>query len=231
MDRWGIPLLGILSLAALCWYCVEHEPHLIEQDLMARSTAALQAGNIPVEGLRIQGQTAYLKGAQGSLIVSDDARQRIEAVWGVTDVIVETTQAIAPKPVVIVSPQASQLESDLTQFLAGKTIRFAPASDILLPDGRLILDKIAQILSAGGDIPVEISGHTDADGDPKLNLELSKRRAAAVKRYLVSKGIADSRLSDAGFGSNKPVADNSTPDGKARNRRIEFHVAAGGKPQ
>lgn len=224
MDRWGIPVLGMLALAALCWYCIQHEPHLIEEDLLTRSTAALQAGNIPAAGLTIREQTAYLKGPQGSLIVSDDARRRVEAVWGISEVIVEPTKEVAAPPVVILSPQANQLETDLNSFLAGKTIRFAPASDVLLPDGRLILDKVAQLLTAGGDIPVEIAGHTDNEGDAKRNLELSKRRAAAVKQYLVSKGIAARRLSDVGFGSSKPIADNSTPDGKTRNRRIEFHL-------
>ena len=215
--------MGLLALAALCWYCVLHEPHLIEEDLLTRSAAALQAANIPIDGLSIQGQTAILKGPHGSLLVSDDARQRVEAVWGVTEVMVQPTRDVAPPMQATLSPQASQLESDLSTFLAGKTIRFSLASDIILPDGRVILDNIANILNTGGAIPVEISGHTDADGDSKLNLDLSKRRAAAVKRYLISKRIAAARLTDTGFGSTKPIADNTTPEGKARNRRIEFH--------
>jgi outer membrane protein OmpA-like peptidoglycan-associated protein len=227
MDRWGIPLLGIITLTALCWYCVQHEPHQIEQDLLTRSAAALAAGNIPADGLSIQGQTAYLRGPRGSAIVSDDARQRVEAVWGVTDVIVEPTTQSAPQrpPANAAPPQAVKLEADLKAFLDGKTIRFAPASDVLLPDGRLILDKIAQILLSSGAVePVEISGHTDADGDAERNLDLSKRRAAAVKRYLVSKGVPAARLFDQGFGAAKPIADNATAEGRARNRRIEFHV-------
>jgi outer membrane protein OmpA-like peptidoglycan-associated protein len=224
MDRWGIPLLGMIALAALCWYCIQHEPHLIEQDLLARSTAALQAGNIPPQGLSVREQTAYLKGPQGSLIVSEDARQRVEAVWGVTEVVVQPTQEAPPPSAVIISPPPSQLDTELNAFLAGKTIRFAPASDILLPDGRQILDKVAELLAAGGQLPVEISGHTDNEGDARRNLDLSKRRAAAVKRYLVSKGVAASRLTDVGFGSGRPVADNATAEGKASNRRIEFKV-------
>ena len=223
MDRWGIPVLGLMALAALCCYCVLHEPQKIEEDLLTRSTAALQAGNIPIEGLSVWQQTAFLKGQRGSLIVSDDARHRVQGVWGVTDVIVQPTQQDAPPPPLILSPQASQLEVDLSTFVAGKNIRFAPASDIILPDGRAILDNIVMILANGGNIPVEISGYTDTDGDPKLNLDLSRRRATAVKRYLVSRGISAARLSDTGFGSAKPIASNDTPEGKARNRRIEFH--------
>jgi outer membrane protein OmpA-like peptidoglycan-associated protein len=226
MDRWGIPLLGLLALATLCWYCIRHEPHTIEQDLLERSVASLQAGNIPVEGLSIHEQTATLTGPRGSLIVSDDARRRVAAVWGVTEVIVQPTAEIAPPPPVILSPQATQLEVDLTAFLEGKNIRFAPSQDVILPDGKQLLDSLAKILAAAPQVPVSISGHTDADGDENLNLQLSKRRAAAVKRYLVSKGIAAGRLSESGYGSSKPVADNRTPEGRARNRRIEFHAQA-----
>jgi outer membrane protein OmpA-like peptidoglycan-associated protein len=224
MDRWGIPLVGLVALATLCWYCIQHEPHLIEEDLLTRSSAALQAGNIPLEGLRIEEQTAILTGPEGSLIVSEDAQKRVAAVWGITDVVVKTTGAVAPPPKVILSPQASQLEADLTQYLRGKTIRFAPASDIILPDGKRILDSVAKILSGSAAIPVEISGYTDSDGDPKLNLDLSKRRAAAVKRYLMTQGIAAGRMTDMGYGAANPIADNTTPEGKARNRRIEFHA-------
>lgn len=224
MDRWGIPLIGLLGLATLCWYCVQHEPHMIEEDLLTRSSESLQAANIPPAGLSFDGQVATLAGARGSLIVSDDAKRRVESVWGVSGVLVKPTSEVAPAPAVILSPQGSRLEVDLTRFLEGKNVRFATASDVILPDGRLLLDNVARILKTAPNIPVEISGHTDNEGDTRLNLDLSRRRAAAVKRYLISKGIAAPRLTDIGHGSDKPVADNATPEGKTRNRRIEFHA-------
>ena len=224
MDRWGIPLIGLLGLATLCWYCVQHEPHMIEEDLLTRSSESLQAANIPSTGLSFDGQIATLAGPRGSLIVSDDAKRRVESVWGVSEVLVKPTSEVAPPPAVILSPQGSRLEVDLTRFLEGKNVRFATASDVILPDGRLLLDNVARILKTAPTIPVEISGHTDNEGDTRLNLDLSRRRAAAVKRYLIAKGIAAPRLTDIGHGSDKPVADNATPEGKTRNRRIEFHA-------
>lgn len=70
---------------------------------------------------------------------------------------------------------------------------------------------------------VKIVGHTDSQGNPQKNQDLSLQRAEAVKQYLTTKGIAPTRLSTAGLGSTKPVADNATEDGR-KEPRIEFDV-------
>jgi OmpA-OmpF porin, OOP family len=67
-----------------------------------------------------------------------------------------------------------------------------------------------------------LEGHTDANGKPAHNLALSKRRAEAVKAYLVAHGIATARLSTMGYGQSRPIADNGTADGRAQNRRVVF---------
>ncbi len=247
MDRWGIPLAGLLSFCLLCGFCVQQQPREIEQDLTARSVAALQAAGIeiPPYGLKIDGQTATLSGPAGSPIVSEEARLRVEAVWGVTDVVINAREVSQPPPPVDAAaaavtaaatnkpaipggastpPFAEKLEADLNQLMDGKSIRFSGNTDVLLPDGRRILDDVAKILAATPTVPVEISGHTDSDGDAQRNVSLSKRRAAAVKRYLVNRGVANGRLSSTGFGAAKPIAPNDNPEGKARNRRIEFHI-------
>jgi outer membrane protein OmpA-like peptidoglycan-associated protein len=75
------------------------------------------------------------------------------------------------------------------------------------------------------DIKITIEGHTDATGKPDKNQTLSECRANAVKTYLVSKKVAGERLSTSGFGQDKPIADNTTKEGKAKNRRVEFKVS------
>lgn len=79
------------------------------------------------------------------------------------------------------------------------------------------------MLKQHSDLRLSIEGHTDADGVAGYNQDLSERRAASVRQFLVEKhGIDGSRLETAGFGASKPVADNSTPEGKQQNRRVEL---------
>jgi outer membrane protein OmpA-like peptidoglycan-associated protein len=74
------------------------------------------------------------------------------------------------------------------------------------------------------EMKIEISGHTDSEGDDATNLELSKNRAEAVKQYLISKGINGARVSTIGYGETKPVASNASSDGRAKNRRTEIRI-------
>ena len=102
-------------------------------------------------------------------------------------------------------------------------ILFDVNSDKIKPTSYGTLKEIATILSENADVKVKILGHTDTDGDDAKNLELSKRRAAAVKTALSKEfNIDESRLDTDGMGETKPVADNNTPEGKASNRRVEF---------
>ena len=71
---------------------------------------------------------------------------------------------------------------------------------------------------------IEISGHTDKTGSEVINAKLSTDRARAVVEYLIQKGIDKSRLTYQGLGSTMPIADNATPEGRAKNRRVEFKI-------
>ena len=85
-----------------------------------------------------------------------------------------------------------------------------------------ILDKIALVLKKYKKYSVVIEGHTDSTGDENYNLELSKKRAEAVGKYLIAKGIEPKRLSYKGYGSKYPIDSNETAEGRSRNRRVEF---------
>jgi outer membrane protein OmpA-like peptidoglycan-associated protein len=71
-------------------------------------------------------------------------------------------------------------------------------------------------------VRIEVAGHTDSAGKQAYNLDLSKRRASSVRNYLVSRGIAGSRIEVKGYGPAHPVADNATAEGRAKNRRVEL---------
>lgn len=107
---------------------------------------------------------------------------------------------------------------------AARSILFDVSSDNIKTSSYPALDNLAEILEEESDIKLEIEGHTDNTGSVRLNQVLSGRRALAIKTYLVKKGIAQERLSAAGYGSEKPIADNNTEKGRAKNRRVEFKV-------
>ena len=92
------------------------------------------------------------------------------------------------------------------------------------PDARPVLDEAVRMLKERGEVSVIVEGHTDSVGSNAYNMKLSKRRADAVKRYLVEHGIAASRITTEGFGERQPVASNATAEGRAQNRRVELNV-------
>jgi outer membrane protein OmpA-like peptidoglycan-associated protein len=120
------------------------------------------------------------------------------------------------------TPDFSQTITSTGKFVT-HGILFDTDSDRIKPESAAVIQSIARGLEANPDLKVEIDGHSDSTGIAQHNMDLSKRRAEAVKTVLVSQfGIDASRLTTAGFGSSKPVAPNTTPDGKAQNRRVEF---------
>ena len=104
-------------------------------------------------------------------------------------------------------------------------ILFDSGSDKLKKESYEFLDKMAKVLQDDSSIRLNIIGHTDSDGDDVKNMTLSKSRAAAVMNYFIdSKGLNKSRFMYQGRGENEPVADNTSAEGKAQNRRVEFQT-------
>lgn len=98
---------------------------------------------------------------------------------------------------------------------------FPVNKDKLLPESTSELKRVAKIISANN-LKVEISGHTDNSGTEEYNQELSEKRAKAVRDYLISLGVSKELMTIIGYGATKPIADNETEEGKARNRRVEL---------
>lgn len=111
----------------------------------------------------------------------------------------------------------------------GQTIRlsniyFDTDKSALLPTSTDQLENLLELLRQNPDMEIQIIGHTDAVGTADYNQDLSERRAAAVSQYLRDNGISANRLSSLGFGNKRPIASNTTEDGRKKNRRVEFKV-------
>lgn len=101
-------------------------------------------------------------------------------------------------------------------------IRFDVGKTTLRPESMGIINTIAEMMEEHPELKFSVEGHTDSDGDMDANQKLSEGRAEAVKDKLVSMGISSGRLTTKGFGESNPIATNSTAEGKANNRRVEF---------
>ena len=104
------------------------------------------------------------------------------------------------------------------------TISFGSGAATLTPQSFALLDQVADIVGRCPDLQIRIAGHTDSVGDAASNQRLSDRRAAAVRDYLLARGVGQGRMTSQGFGEADPIADNATPEGRTKNRRIEFSV-------
>ena len=102
-------------------------------------------------------------------------------------------------------------------------VNFQTGRSVLTVTSYAVLDQVAGSLVANPEIRIEIAGYTDATGAPRTNLRLSMARAAAVRAYLARKGVSPVRMQARGYGASNYVATNSTPDGRAQNRRVELH--------
>ena len=118
---------------------------------------------------------------------------------------------------------AARVENN--QIIITQQVKFKTGSATILPESDTILEAVQKIMEEHPEIKkVRIEGHTDNRGGAAYNNGLSKRRAAAVVKWLTSHGIDKSRLTSQGFGFQKPIATNKTEEGRQENRRVELHI-------
>lgn len=136
--------------------------------------------------------------------------------------------------------RAAQAAADLAAFASVKqeprgmvitlsgSVLFASNHAELLPTAQVKLNEVALALTRQDvESKIVVEGHTDSQGQPEYNQDLSQRRAQSVRDYLVSRGIAADRVTAQGFGLTRPIADNTSPEGRANNRRVEIVVQPG----
>lgn len=179
-----------------------HLDHLIDAQLKQ-----ITHGELRVEGTQVNVRGEVANEVQRQQIVSDMST-RLNPTY-----IIRNGLHVATKDQTVID-----------DALANRNIEFESSSANLTPSGKAILDVIAAAMLKLEDKHVDITGYTDNSGLRSININLSLARAESVKEYLGSKGVKPERCNTYGVGPDRPIASNSTAEGRSRNRRIEFRV-------
>lgn len=178
------------------------------QKLISPNLKLISKGELKIDGTNITVRGEVSNEAQRQQIASDIAT------------------SLNPSYTVNNGLRVSAVEQNLLdETLAKRIIEFDSGKATLTPSGQGILDDMAAALQKVKGKKVEVIGHTDNVGLRDSNLALSQARAEAVRTYLAGKGISQDMVMVSGQGPDRPVAENSTAEGRSRNRRIEFRVA------
>lgn len=121
----------------------------------------------------------------------------------------------------VITADAMAAAIDKAGFVA-LDIHFATGKADILPESRPLIDEIVKMLSKHSSLRVGVEGHTDSSGSPATNKALSEARASSVVNAIAAAGVARNRLDPVGIGQDRPVADNRTEEGRAKNRRVEI---------
>jgi outer membrane protein OmpA-like peptidoglycan-associated protein len=144
------------------------------------------------------------------------------AEWATVGIGIKYDFRKPPAPPVMVCPECVCPKCPVTKKILLRSINFDFDKADIRPDSEPILDEAIRVIGEqDGDFAVVLEGHTDSIGTMGYNQELSERRAESVRRYMVDHGVPTEKIRSVGYGETRPVADNSTPEGRAQNRRVE----------
>ncbi|MBY0506986.1 MAG: OmpA family protein [Bryobacteraceae bacterium] len=205
---------SLLGLLFLVWNCVSSHSGIIASTVKASTEASLQAA--PVAGVKVgvDGREVVLTG----LVPTEEAKTKA----GIAALATPGVRTVDNQ--LLVGVEAHVLQPVLTKILLEKKIEFETGKNVLLPSSTPVLDEVLKVLNQAPNLAINIAGHTDNVGLPDANRTLSAARAEAVVDWLSGHGIAKDRMSASGFGPDKPIANNATPEGRGQNRRVEITV-------
>ena len=207
-------LSGVAALSLLTAGCVT-DPNTGEKKISR--TAIGGVGGVVVGGLLgglIGGKTGRIVGA---------------GIGGIAGAAVGYTM---DKQIKELKEQTAGSGVDVTETDNGQAIlvnlpdgvTFDVGSATLKPEFRATLDKVAESLIQYPNSLIDVYGHTDSTGSDSFNQTLSENRARTVMNYLITKGVPAARIRSQGFGETMPIADNATPEGRSKNRRVEIKI-------
>lgn len=180
------------------------------------SLARLASGSLSAEDtvFNVEGLAIYDKAA-------DQIKRELGSALMRGFKLGSVTIGVRPPPPALA---VNECQPEFTGLLGKGRILFETGSAELSKQSLALLDHLIEVVQRCREASIEVAGHTDSQGSPEANLDLSRRRAEAVTSYINEAGVDTSRITSAGYGETNPVASNETSEGRAQNRRIEFVV-------
>ncbi len=190
-----------------------------------RVLAALEAlGELDSGSAQVRPEIIRISGVTGSTTASDSVARILSSRLGEElnfQLDIRYDEKLDP---LLGLPTDEECVAAINGILAGHKINFEPGSAQIARDASGTLDQIAEQMKKCPDIPMEVGGHTDAQGREEMNLSLSQARAEAVVDALMGRRVLTGHLTALGYGETVPIADNDTEAGREANRRIEFRL-------
>jgi outer membrane protein OmpA-like peptidoglycan-associated protein len=197
----------------LLFVCIFLEASNIEQELGATAVEAVSKQDLFWAGVEPSGQDIVLTGAAPDYAAKKKAGQIAASVWGVSSV---------DNQIAIIG-ESGACQARIDDLLTRRRVAFKKGKAELTESSYSLLGILAN-LARNCHARLEIASHSDAEGDSTINLKLTQRRADAVRKYLVQRGVEPEQIDARGYGESQPIADNSTAEGREANQRIEFRV-------
>jgi outer membrane protein OmpA-like peptidoglycan-associated protein len=218
MKKLLILLIWLIGLAVIAWLCLRGQEAGAPALATAEPSATAPPTTLPALST-IATTAAPVSEASSAVAPASAAGPAADA---------SAPAAPAPEsaaaPAALPSQDLAAARAKIAEVLQDKVVEFGISRAVLSPAGQATVAQIATILKQHPTLKVEVRGHTDSTGPADVNYAFSRARADVVKSVLVSDGIDPNRITSTGYGATQPVADNGTPEGRARNRRIDFHV-------
>jgi len=218
----SVSWLGFLLFSAFCVFVVIIDAGKYELDLLTQSERLLENAGLREATITFDGRDAQLRGTASTIDIKEKADSLIRTVEGV--------RTIENLLVVLPPKKKENLQEKLNRLLANQAIEFQVNDSMITEEGAELLKTIAGMIKSHPFAQIEIIGHTDNEGTEIYNRTLSWKRAETVLSILVNHGIPSSSLHSIGLGSSRPETDNTTTQGRRRNRRVEFLVKEENKP-
>lgn len=212
--RFNTIATAVSLFVCLVWITVSNAAPAIEEELTAATNRITAEGeDLSWVEASVDGQHLTLTG----FVPDTHALQRAQQLAADTRGIASITNEVK------LVGTAGSCQQELNDALSRDKVQFTPSSTSISKHSDFLLKMLA-VVARNCDTKILIIGHTDGQGERESNQRLSEGRASSVRQYLIRSGVNPDQLGAMGYGDNRPIYDNSTPEGRQKNRRIEFVV-------